>query len=147
MYQLPSSDYSSQPSTSRPTVVPRFGVLIAIWFLLAAGYGGYRFLISRTKSTPEENTAIAAKPQEDVYRVALSETRAINAATDMARTQTEIRQAEAEVRRTLTLTDSFVEARHLHAALAKLEAAHQGLERARTDLDSLQLILKGENHQ
>jgi hypothetical protein len=58
-----------------------------------------------------------------------------------------LRRAEDEIRRTLTLTDSFVEARHLHAALASLEAAHQDMVRSRHDIESLESLLKGEKVQ
>lgn len=143
MYELPPVNFSS-PTSSRITVMPRIGVLVLIWLLLLGGYAAYRVLYQPTRSAEKKSDGItpnlAAVPAEWAVYVGSLSTTAFNS-------EANLRQAEAELRRTLALTDSFVEARHLHAALVDLEATHQDLLRSRHDIESLEVLLKGEKPQ
>src|SRR5690348_10067694 len=107
MYQLSSSDYSPQTLRPRVSAAPRFGVLILIWILFAAGYAGYRLLMP---AKPSAAVQTAAPPKLGAMPFALAAWNAQAASVNSAalRTETEIQQAELEIRRTLTLTDSMV---------------------------------------
>lgn len=145
MYQLPSGDFSPQFMKPRASVAPRFGVFIAIWVLVALAYGGYRFFVTRRADTPVRAVATARGATGATLAVWRSQAR--DAATAAQQAERDLRQAESEIRKTIGLTDSLVEGRHLHAALAKIEAAHEGLERTRYNMDSLETLLKGEEKQ
>jgi predicted negative regulator of RcsB-dependent stress response len=144
MYQIPSSEFSPQLSGPRASVTPRFGILIVIWLMLAVGYAGYRWLVPQRRTSAAEIT-VPAKPAVASAIMTVSKTQASNASIAASRAEDQLRQAEGEVRHTLAIADSLVEARHLHAAIAKLETAHRELERARNDIDSLESLLKGED--
>ncbi|HLG95961.1 MAG TPA: hypothetical protein VKX49_06590 [Bryobacteraceae bacterium] len=146
MYQLSSGDYSPQFTRPRPSVAPRIGVFIALWLLLALGYGGYRLFKSQTSVAPVQVQAMTT-PTVSVATIVAWRSQAKEAGLAAQQAETDLRQGEAEVRKTLGLTDSLVEGKHLHAAMARLEAVRQGLERTRYDLDTLETLLKGEEKQ
>src|SRR5713226_5059487 len=105
MYQLPSGGFPPQIIRPRASAVPRFGIVILIWVLLATGYAGYRLLVP-PKHTVAEQTNPPPKPSVAPYAVAAWRAQAGNVNSATVRAETEIRQAEAEIRHTLTLTDS-----------------------------------------
>jgi hypothetical protein len=93
-----------------------------------------------TRSEPKSATVVSPKPTlppDWSQHIGSLNTESLDSEASLKRT-------EDEIRRTLTLTDSSVEARHLHAALANLEAAHQDVVRMRHDIESLEILLKGE---
>ena len=142
MYELPPANFSKLTS-SRITVMPRIGVLILVWLLLLGGYAAYRTFYQPARSDEKKSDItpnLAAVPAEWAAHVGSLSTASFNA-------EASLRQAESEVRRTLAVTDSFVEARHLHAALANLEGTHQDLVRSRHDIESLEVLLKGDKSQ
>jgi len=145
MYQLPSGDFSP-PFAAKPQAAgaPKIMALVVIWLMLAIGYFGYRALREPKRAAPPPPPPPPSAPARPAVNP-LAVAHATNALGAALRAETELRQAEAEVRRTMTLTDSLVETRHLHVALANLEAARQGLEQNRYDIDSLESLLKGEN--
>ena len=144
MYQLPPpANFSSPGTAARVSVTPRIGVFIAIWLVLLGGYAVYRLAYQPARSE-------AAKSEAAPPKVGISPelTRHIGSLSgEVFGSEANLRRVEHEIRRTLALTDSFVEARHLHAALASLEAAHQQIVRSRHDIEALEGLLKGENTQ
>jgi hypothetical protein len=143
MYELPAPNFSPPGSPPRVSVTPRIGVFIAIWLVLLGGYAGYRLLYPPARSE-------AARPDSIPLRAEISSdwSRHVGSLSGAAfDSEANLRHVEDEIRRTLALTDSFVEARHLHAALASLEAAHQDMVRSRHDIEALEALLKGEKTQ
>lgn len=141
MYELPSANFSSPGSPPpRVSVTPRIGIIVVIWLALIGGYAAYRFL-----RPPESEAAKAAQTATVQVVPASWSEHVVNLDTETLNAEPNLRHAEEEIRRTMALTDNFTEARHLHAALASLEATHQSLVRSRHEIDILEVLLKGEN--
>ena len=141
MYELPAPDYVQQART-RVRSVPRFSLLFLFWMVAVLGGGAYWFLRHHGPdhaATTHDPRIMAALPvRADLGR------HLARAAASANRTEAGIRQTEEQVRRTLALTDNPTEVRHLHAALADLEAAHQSLLANRDELDSANSLMKGK---
>jgi hypothetical protein len=142
MYELPGN-FSAPGSAPRVSVTPRIGAFIAIWLVLLGGYAVYRAVYQPTRS--EAAKSDAATPRAWVPPAWSQHVGSLSVAAFDS--EANLRRAEDEIRRTLALTDSFVEAGHLHAALASIEAAHQDMVRSRHDIEALENLLKGENPQ
>ncbi|HWZ30737.1 MAG TPA: hypothetical protein VNX18_05365 [Bryobacteraceae bacterium] len=143
MYELPAPNFSPPGSAPRVSVTPRIGVFVAIWLALLGGYAAYRLLYQPTRSEAARPNIVAPKAE-----ISPDWSRHIGNLSDAAfDSEANLRRVEDEIRRTLALTDSFVEARHLHAALASLEAVHQDMVRSRHDIEALESLLKGEKLQ
>jgi hypothetical protein len=143
MYELPPANLSTPGPAPRVSVAPRIGVFVAIWLVLLGGYVAYQWLSRSARSEAAKPDAAATKasvPPEWSQHVGSLGSASFDSEANLQR-------AEDEIRRTLTLTDSFVEARHLHAALASLESAHQDMVRSRHDIEALESLLKGEKSQ
>jgi hypothetical protein len=142
MYELPPANFPSPRPTGRVSATPRIGVLVAIWLALVACYGAYRWLYQPPRSEAKVNTVpprIVIPPDWSHHVGSLS--------NDALDAEASLRHVEEEIRRTLALTDSSVEARHLRAALASLDVAHQNIVRSHHDIEALELLLKGANQQ
>ena len=142
MYELPAANVTSAGPTPRVSTMPRIGVFLGIWLVLLVGYGAYKLFhhsMQVEPTMPPVAEGIRFPPDWNEHVGSLS--------TSAFESEASLRRVEDEIRRTLALTDSFVEARHLHAALQNLEAAHQDVVRSRHDIEALEVLLKGEMSQ
>lgn len=141
MHELPSGDYAPRFMIQRRAAAPRFATFVVLWFLVAAGYASYHiFRTPRDAGSAHPRDTEVTREDTAAWRTGVRQ-----AGSGTLTAHAALRQVEAEVWRTLTLTDSMAERRHLHAALERLAAAREALDRARYDLDSLESSLERGN--
>jgi|ERR1051326_621827 hypothetical protein len=143
MYQqLPSPDYFA-PGTPRAHAMPRFSILLVLWVLIALGCGAY-WLMRRgePRLSPDAVTRASTMAPPVPIEARKHLARAV-ASANLA--EDSVRRTEEQLRRALALADNPTEVRHLHAALAALETAHQNLLTNRDELDSVNLLMKGRD--